>query len=96
MLRAYALTYRKDWEKSLAYAEFSYNNSYQASLKMSPFEALYEKKSTTPLMWSEVGERTLLGPVLIYEVEGRVAEMREKLRKLNPVRQAIQTKKEEI
>ena len=80
MLRACALTYGKDWEASLAYAEFSYNNSYQASLKMSPFEALYGRRCRTPLMWSEVGERALLGPALIKEAEDRVAEVREKLK----------------
>jgi hypothetical protein len=41
MLRAYALKCGKSWDKSLPYAKFSYNNSYQASLKMAPFEALY-------------------------------------------------------
>jgi hypothetical protein len=41
MLRACALKYRKSWDKSLPYAEFSYNNSYQASIKLAPFEALY-------------------------------------------------------
>jgi hypothetical protein len=41
MLRACALKYRKSWDKSLPYAEFSYNNSYQVSVKMAPFEALY-------------------------------------------------------
>ena len=56
LLRACVLTYGTDWEKSLSYAEFTYNNSFQASLKMSPFEALYGRKCRTPLMWSEVGE----------------------------------------
>jgi transposase InsO family protein len=41
MLRAYALKYGKSWDKSLPYAEFSYNNSYQASIEMAPYEALY-------------------------------------------------------
>ena len=47
---------------------------------MSPFEALYERKCRTLLMWSEVGERTLTGPALIKETEDRVAEIREKLK----------------
>ena len=80
MLRACVLTYGKDWEQSLPYAEFSYNNGYQASLGMSPFEALYGRKCRTPLMWSEVGERALVGPALIKEAEERVAEIREKLK----------------
>jgi transposase InsO family protein len=41
MLRACALQCGRGWDKSLSYAEFSYNNSYQESLKMSPFEVLY-------------------------------------------------------
>ena len=49
MLRACALQHGSSWDKSLPYAEFSYNNSYQARLKMSPFEALYGKKCRTPL-----------------------------------------------
>jgi transposase InsO family protein len=80
MLRACVHTYGKDWEQSLSYAEFSYNNGYQASLGMSPFEALYGRKCRTPFMWSEVGERALVGLALIKEVEERVAKIREKLK----------------
>jgi hypothetical protein len=75
MLRACVLTYGKDWEQSLPYAEFSYNNGYQTSLGMLPFEALYGRKYRTPLMWSEVGERALVGPALIKEAEERVGEI---------------------
>ena len=80
MLQAYALTYGKDWEKSLSFAEFSYNNSYQASLKMSPFEALYGRKCQTPLMWSKVGEESLFGPDMIKEAEEQVAKVQENLK----------------
>jgi hypothetical protein len=41
MLRACALKYGESWDKSLPYAEFSYDNSYQASIKIALFEALY-------------------------------------------------------
>jgi hypothetical protein len=80
LLRACVLTYGSDWEKSLSFAEFSYNNSYQASLKMSPFEALYGRKCMTPLMWSEVGERQFFGPVVIKDAEEQVAKIRENLK----------------
>lgn len=53
MLRACALKYGRSWDKSLPYVEFSYNNSYQVSLMMSPFEALYEQKCRTSLFWNE-------------------------------------------
>jgi hypothetical protein len=49
MLRACALKYGKSWDKSLPYAEFSYNNSYQVSIKMGPFEALYGRQCRTSL-----------------------------------------------
>ncbi|WVZ76428.1 hypothetical protein U9M48_024405 [Paspalum notatum var. saurae] len=51
MLRACAIQYGTSWDKCLPYAEFSCNNSYQASLKKSPFEAL------TPLFWNQIGEK---------------------------------------
>jgi hypothetical protein len=57
MLRACAIQYVTSWDKCLPYAEFSYNNSYQASLKKSPFEALYGRKCRTPLYWDQIGER---------------------------------------
>jgi hypothetical protein len=80
LLRACVLTYGSDLEKSLPYAEFSYNNGYQASLKMAPFEALYRRKCRTPLMWSEVGERTFFGPAAIIEAEENVDKVREDLK----------------
>jgi hypothetical protein len=80
LLRACVLTYGSDWKKSLSYVEFSYNNSYQASLKMAPFEALYDRKCRTPLMWSEVEERTFFGPTTIVDAEENVAKVREDLK----------------
>jgi hypothetical protein len=80
MLRACALKYGKDWEKSLPHAEFSYNNSYQASIQMSPFEALYGRPCRTPLMWSQTEERSFFGPAKIKEAEEGVAQVRENLR----------------
>src|SRR5438034_10737205 len=56
----------------LPLAEFSYNNSYQKSLKMAPFEALYGRKCRSPLNWSEPGERVTFGPDLIIEAEEKV------------------------
>jgi IS30 family transposase len=51
MLRACALQDQSGWDKRLPYAEFSYNNSHQTSLKMSPFQALYGRSCRTPLQW---------------------------------------------
>lgn len=79
MLRACALTHGKSWDQSLPYAEFSYNNSFQASLKMSPFEALYGRPCRTPLNWTETGERLFFGTDTIQEAEEQVRVIREKL-----------------
>jgi transposase InsO family protein len=80
MLRVCALKHGGSWDKSLPYAELSYNNSYHASLKMSPFEALYGRKCRTPLYWDQTGERQFFGPEIIQEVEEQVRQIRENLR----------------
>jgi hypothetical protein len=65
MLRACALQYRRSCDKSLAYAEFSYNNNYLESLKMAPFEMLYGRRCQTPLFWNETRERKVFGPDIL-------------------------------
>ena len=72
MLRACAIQYGKNKDKCLALAEFSYNNSYQSSLQMAPFEALYGRRCRTPLSWSQAGERKIFGPDLVSEAEEKV------------------------
>jgi hypothetical protein len=52
MLRAFVINYGKNWDKYLSLAEFAYNSSYQFSLKMAPFEAMYGRRCQTPLNWS--------------------------------------------
>ncbi|WVZ89998.1 hypothetical protein U9M48_036336 [Paspalum notatum var. saurae] len=80
MLRVCAIQYGTNWDKSLPYAEFSYNNSYQASLKKSPFEALYGRRCRTPLFWNQVGEKQVFGPDLIKDAEQQIKMVRENLR----------------
>ena len=79
-MRACALDYGSSWDDNLPYAEFSYNNSYQASLKMAPLEALYGRRCRTPLMWDEVGDRQLFGPDLIKESQQKVKLIRDRLK----------------
>ncbi|WVZ52748.1 hypothetical protein U9M48_003778, partial [Paspalum notatum var. saurae] len=74
LLRACVLTYGPNWEDSLPYVEFSYNNSYQASIEMSPFQALYGCQCRTPLMWEEAGERQFFGPAMFEEAAEKVAK----------------------
>jgi hypothetical protein len=69
MLRAYVLNYSDKWDNYLPLAEFSYNNSYQESLRMAPFEALYDCHCHTPVNWIEPYERMIFGPDLVIEAE---------------------------
>ncbi|GJU17329.1 putative reverse transcriptase domain-containing protein [Tanacetum coccineum] len=66
MLRACAIDFGKGWVNHLPLVEFSYNNSYHASIKAAPFEALYGRKCRSPVCWTEVGEAQILGPELIH------------------------------
>jgi hypothetical protein len=80
MLRACALQCGRSWDKSMSYAEFSYNNSYQESLKMAPFEMLYGRRCRTLLFWSEARKLKVFGPDILQEVEEHVRMVRENLR----------------
>jgi hypothetical protein len=79
MLRACALQYGRSWDKSLPYAEFSYNNSYQESLKMAPFKMLYGRRCRTLLFWNETGERKVFGPDILEEAEKQARMVKENL-----------------
>jgi hypothetical protein len=70
MLQACVVNYPDKWDKCLSLAEFSYNNSYQESLRMTPLEALYGCRCRTPVNWIEPGERTIFGSDLVNEAEG--------------------------
>jgi len=78
MLRACALTYSQKWDECLPLAEFAYNNSYQESIRMAPFKALYGRRCRTPLNWSEAGERNFFGPDIVDEAEERVQVIQKK------------------
>ncbi|GJV38410.1 putative reverse transcriptase domain-containing protein [Tanacetum coccineum] len=67
MLRACVIDFGKGWVNHLPLVEFSYNNSYHASIKAAPFEALYGRKCRSPVCWTEVGEAQILSPELIQE-----------------------------
>jgi hypothetical protein len=80
MLRACVMEYPGSWDKNLSWAEFSYNNSYQESLKMAPFEALYGRQFRTPLNWIEPGEKAIFSPDIVVEVEETVRRIQENLK----------------
>ena len=67
MLRACVISFPEKWDECLTLAEFSYNNSYQESIRMTSFKALYGKKYRTPLNWVEVGDHSSFRPDFIKE-----------------------------
>jgi hypothetical protein len=74
------MQYVKSWDKSLVYAKFSYNNSYQGSLKIPLFEMLYSRRCRTLFFWSETGERMVFGLVILQEAKKQVHMVRKNLR----------------
>jgi hypothetical protein len=68
------------WDKHLSLAEFSYNNSYQESWKMAPFEVIYGRRCRTPLNWIEPGEKVIFGPDIVDEAEATVHRIQDNLK----------------
>ena len=66
MLRAIAMEWQGSWDEHLDLVEFSYNNSYQASIQMAPFEALYGRRCRSPVYWDDFTEAVTLGPDLLF------------------------------
>ncbi|GJW26728.1 putative reverse transcriptase domain-containing protein, partial [Tanacetum coccineum] len=79
MLRACVIDFGKGWVKHLPLAEFSYNNSYHASIKAAPYEALYGQKCRSPVCWAEVGEAQLTGPELIQETTEKIILIKQRM-----------------
>lgn len=80
MLRACILNFKGSWEDHLPLVEFAYNNSYQSTIGMAPFEALYGRPCRSPMCWDEVGERALLGPELAHKTAAYVPMIRDRIR----------------
>nr|GFC84270.1 putative reverse transcriptase domain-containing protein [Tanacetum cinerariifolium] len=79
MLRACVIDFGKGWVKHLPLAEFSYNNSYHASIKAAPYEVLYGRKCQSPVCWAEVGESQLTGRKLIQETTEKIVMIKQRM-----------------
>ncbi|GKC27338.1 putative reverse transcriptase domain-containing protein [Tanacetum coccineum] len=79
MLRACVIDFRNGWVKHLPLVEFSYNNSYHASIKAAPYEALYGRKCRSPVCWVEVGETQLTGPEMIQETTEKIVQIKQRI-----------------
>jgi hypothetical protein len=80
MLRACVLEFKGIWVQYLPLIEFAYNNSYQVTIGMRPYEALYGRKCQSPLYWDNVGDRQTLRPELIQDTRDKVCVIKERMR----------------
>nr|GEZ48739.1 putative reverse transcriptase domain-containing protein [Tanacetum cinerariifolium] len=79
MLRACAIDFGKGWVNHFPFVEFSYNNSYHASIKATPFKALYGRKCRSPVCWTKFGEAQILGPELIHETTEKIIQIKQRM-----------------
>ncbi|GJR70473.1 putative reverse transcriptase domain-containing protein [Tanacetum coccineum] len=79
MLRACVIDFGSSWDRHLPLVEFSYNNSYHASIKAAPYEALYRRKCRSPVCLSEVGDSQLTGPELIRDTIEKIVQIKNRL-----------------
>ena len=79
MLRACVLDHKASWEEHFPLVEFAYNNNYQASIQMAPYEALYGRPCRSSICWTEVGESSITGPDLIRDTSEKVSLIQQRL-----------------
>ena len=79
MLRACVLDLKGNWEEHLPLVEFAYDNSYQTSIQMAPYEALYGRPCRSPICWTEVGEGSIMGSNLVRDTSKKVDLIRKRL-----------------
>ncbi|GKD72149.1 putative reverse transcriptase domain-containing protein, partial [Tanacetum coccineum] len=79
MLRGYVIDFRNRWDRHLPLVEFSYNNSYHASIKAAPYEALYGQQCRSTVCWSEVGDSQLIDPELIHDTIEKIVQIKNRL-----------------
>ncbi|GJY39164.1 putative reverse transcriptase domain-containing protein [Tanacetum coccineum] len=79
MLRVCVINFRSSWDRHMPLVEFSYNNSYHASIKVAPYEDLYGRKCRSPVCWSVVGDIQLTGPELIRETTEKIVQIKNRL-----------------
>ena len=72
MLRGCVLDFLGSWDRCISLMKFSYNNSYQSSIGMTPYEALYGRKCRTPVCWTELNENKVIGSEIVKEAEEKV------------------------
>nr|GEW51688.1 putative reverse transcriptase domain-containing protein [Tanacetum cinerariifolium] len=79
MLRACVIDFGRGWVNHLSFVEFSYNNSYHASIKATLYEALYSRKCCSPICWAEVGEVQLFGLEIVQETTEKIIQIKKRI-----------------
>nr|GFC35098.1 reverse transcriptase domain-containing protein [Tanacetum cinerariifolium] len=79
MLHTCVIDFGSSWDRHFSLVEFSYNNSYHASIKATPYEALYGRKYRSHVCWSEVGDSQLIGPELICDTTEKIVQIKNRL-----------------
>ncbi|GKE70090.1 putative reverse transcriptase domain-containing protein [Tanacetum coccineum] len=79
MLRACVIDFGNGWVRHLPLVEFSYNNSYHASIKAAPFEALYGQTCRLPICWAEVGQVQLTSPEMVQTTSEKVIQIKQRI-----------------
>ena len=80
MLRGCVLDFSGSWDTYITLMEFAYNNSYQSSIGMAPYEALYGRRCRTPMCSTELNEHKIIGPDLVKDSEEKVQIIQQRLK----------------
>jgi len=79
MLRECVIDFKGNWDDRLPLIEFTYNNSYQFSIQMTPYESLYGRRCRSPIGWFGVLKAELIGPDLVNQAMEKMKIIQERL-----------------
>ena len=74
------LDFPESWDRYIPLMEFAYNNGYQSSIGMTPYEALYGRKCRTPISWTDLNEHKVIGPDIVIETKEKVRVNQQRLK----------------
>ena len=80
MLRGCVMEFSGSWDRYIPLMKFAYNNSFQSSIGMTPYEVLYGRKCRTPVCWTELNEHKVIGPDIVNDTEEKVQVIRKRLK----------------
>ena len=80
MFQGCVLDFPRSWDRNIPLMEFAYNNSYQSSIRMTPYEALYGRRCRTPTCWTELDEHKIIGPHLVKDTKEKVQIIQQRLK----------------